>query len=729
MRKSLLAFSLLFFFGFSRAQNNRVTYAGNEGKETFYDVLEISDGTFLVCGYADNLDWISDGVPKTQLAYSGDIPNGQGSNRYGIILQLSPDLENIVHVVHFPQGAVEDIRFIKTNTLPYSPTGDLYISCNTADTDDNDGGYIIAKLNHNFVDAAPDALDWLTVVWAKSYAKTYHPWDVSSTGCVYYVSGESHAYDWGAMYCLNAQGQRKVVNNWRTHWTDTGIEWKGTPASAYPGGMNTIRYSGVVFKSWGRCELRSWTTAEFEAMLPDGNGGAKKGSWPADFLFDAPCNPQAPAGNSPGYNGYSPESCCPVWGASCVTIDKRNDDLYLGMNFKSYYQPQSTPDFEPAVIAFDSSGSLRWWSRLYHEITPEGDTVGSIPDQYVDALAIDYAHDELVVAARSHGNNTENLWEGNTIYHSPGAYGFQNRFTGSNGNIHGSWLGKLSLAAGELTHSTYVIEMAEGTGGLGTPHPDPNLDGWPNPNSGWPDVNTTYIAKNNVKVSSNGDVCILGIGRRTITTRNAHQKMVKPYWGGKSCWNSFVRMYDSDFHRPKYSSLIVGQWDTLTQSGGDNTEMFGLYKTSKGIVAVGRQKADASGFPVGNNIPVADIPAWGQAAPGNESAILLYYVADSLSNDDDAMPPAAGLFSDYAQAQSAVALYPNPAHKRVYIEFADEELQRSDWTYAIYHSTGRKVAGGPLTDRKIGLESLGSGLFFVALYNQRYRLLKKLRVE
>ena len=103
---------------------------------------------------------------------------------------------------------------------------------------------------------------------------------------------------------------------------------------------------------------------------------------------------------------------------------------------------------------------------------------------------------------------------------------------------------------------------------------------------------------------------MLGVGRRTITTKNAYQKMVLPTWGGKSCWNSFVRMYNTHLGYPKYSSLVVGQWDTLTQTGGDNTELFGMYKTSKGVIAVGRSKADASNVALGNALPVTNIPSW-----------------------------------------------------------------------------------------------------------------------
>ena len=112
-----LFFFLFFFHNFCDAQSNVVMYAGNSGKECFYDVLQLSNGTFLVSGYAQNLNWISPSTPQTTLGTNG-IHNGLGSNQYGFILQLSPDLQTILHVVKFPQGSVEDIRFLKTTNLP-----------------------------------------------------------------------------------------------------------------------------------------------------------------------------------------------------------------------------------------------------------------------------------------------------------------------------------------------------------------------------------------------------------------------------------------------------------------------------------------------------------------------------------------------------------------------------------------------------------------------------------
>lgn len=719
MRQIIATLALLGTLFNVQSQTNIVTYAGNTGKETFYDVLQITDGTFVVSGYSDNLDWIDNAVPKIELAYSGAIPNALGSNRYGFLLHLSADLQTIIRVVHFPKGAVEDIRFIKTNTQPYTATGDLYISCNTADIDDNDGGYIIAKLDHNFIDGIPASLTWHTVIWAKSGPKDFHPWDVTNDGRVYFISGESHAYDWSAVYCLDANGQRTVVPNWRTHWLKSGGEWKGTPAAAYPqGGIEEVAFSGVVLKIWGRCELRSWTNEEYNAILPDGNGGTKKGTWPADFLFSSPCDPASPTATTPGYSGYSPGSCCPVWGGTCISVDKRDNHLYIGMNMKSYFAAQNTPDFEPAVIAMDETGQLKWWSRLYHEITPAGDTIESIPDQYVDALAIDYAHNRLVVGARTHGNNVENYWEGNTIASNSSAFGFQNRFTGTNGNIHLSWLGKLQLEDGALTCSTYMGEYSEGTGSLGAPHPDPNLDGWPSPNSGWPDVNTTRIAKNSLKVSSTGDVCVIGVGRRTITTANAYQKMVKPIYGGKSAWNNFVRVYDSAFQVPKYSSLVVGVWDTLTQAGGGNTELFGVYKTNLGVVCVGRQNADSNGAPEGNNLPVINSTPWGKNIPQNESAILVYYQATNLYNDTDAITTGTNDWNN--KRSNLLHVYPNPASDKILLSFSSALTSTKLWKYRISDLSGRTVRQGNVSDAAIDTANLVDGMYSLEVFDDEH---------
>ena len=168
------------FLSFAHAQN-RVTYAGGSGNETFYDVTQLTDGTFLVAGSASDLSWIGPSVPKTVLS-AGSIKNGTGTNVFGFILQLNANLSSVIRVVHFPQGAVEDIKFMKFTSRVGEATGDLFISGTTSDTKANNGGYFVAKLNNNFVNGTPTSLVWSRPIWAEGEIQTAQPWDVGSNG-------------------------------------------------------------------------------------------------------------------------------------------------------------------------------------------------------------------------------------------------------------------------------------------------------------------------------------------------------------------------------------------------------------------------------------------------------------------------------------------------------------------------------------------------------------------
>jgi hypothetical protein len=616
----------LFLFNTSTAQN-RVTYAGGSGSETFYDVVQLSNGTFLVAGSASDLSWATPSVSTTVLPV-GSIKNGTGTNVYGFIMQLDANLSTVLRLVHFPQGGVEEIKFMKTTSRAGETTGDLFISGTTKDSKANNGGYFIAKLNNNFVNGTPNALIWVKPVWAEGDVQTAQPWDVGSDGKVVYITGQYNAADWSALHRTDASGKDEVVENFTTHWRiNNGGEYYGLASANPTGGAAGLDYSGVVLKIGNRCSLRSWTTTDFNAVIADENGGTKKGKMPLDAFYTSPCTPGVGPTTGGGYTGYSLNT--QTLGGTCVTIDRRDNRFYLGMNMKSKL-PDGNPDFEPTVIAFNVDGGIRWWSRLYHETTPAGAYVNSSPDQYVDALAVDYSADNLVVAARCHGNNTENLWEGNTIAANPSATAFQNQFTGTNGNIHLQWLGKLRLTDGQLQRSTYFGEYVEGTNNYGTAHPDANMDGFPNPNGGWANINTTRIPKNTLKATADGSVCVIAQGRRTMTTANAYQKMPLPSSGLTGAWNNFVRVYKPDFTVPLYSSLVVGDWNKSTGAGGDNVSLFGVWKTQNGVVVVGRATSG------GNAMPTANVPSWGASSEnGTQSAVLAYLSATNLLNTSD----------------------------------------------------------------------------------------------
>jgi Secretion system C-terminal sorting domain len=661
---TLLA-AIIFLAAPAAAQTTLSAYAGGSGNETFNDVVQVSNGNILVLGAADNIGWVGAAVTQIQFQNPG-ITNNQGTNKFAFICEFDSTLQTMLRFYYLPAGAAEDFKFIKTTNIPGMPTGDVYISGNTEDS--NTGGYFIGKLDANFVSGTPTGFSWVYNVSATTgaYPDIYQPWDVGNDGSVVFAGGDSHAYNWSVIYKLDAFGNRMVVDDWRIHWKVVGGEYYGE-ASQFPGGPSGLLYSGIVFKrDANRCELRSPNMADYTLLTPDGNGGMKQGKWPLDVLYNSPCNPGQPGNTSsgPGYTGYSPPGTF-TYGPQSVAIDRRNNYMYIGFNAKSVL-PDGNPDFEPAVMAMDADGGLLWWSRLYHELQPNGDTVNSTPDQYIDALAIDYslpaATGYLVVQARCHGNNVENFWEGNTIAANPTASGFQNQFTGTNGNIHISWLGKLMLTNGTLMHSTYVAEYIEGTTNFGAPHPDPNLDNWPNPNSGWANVNTTYLGKNMMKVTANGSVVVLGKGRRTITTANAFQKMPKPGTGSQSCWNDFVRVYQPDFNVPLYSSLVVGQWDTLNQQGGDNVRLYGVFKTASGVITVGKHTG------LGNQMPVAGVPAWGNSTYNGESAVLVYHRAANIVNNNDS-PVAVTTGTGALTTMPVFTLYPNPATQVATVSF------------------------------------------------------------
>ena len=694
------------------AQNHLATYAGGSGKETFNDVIQLSNGHILVIGVADNLDWLAANTPRTQLSHTG-ISNNQGSGRYAFICAFDSSLQTMLHVYHLPAGAAEDFRFIKTTNVPGEPTGAVYLSGTTEDS--STGGYFIGRLDNNFVEGQPTGFVWVYNVNATAgdYPKIYQPWDVGSDGSVVFATGDSHDYNWSAVYRLNAAGERELVDGWRVHWKVGGGEYYGAIPS-FPAGPAGLLHSGIVFKrDANRCELRSTNAADYHMWQPDGNGGMKKGRWPLDVLFRGPCNPGQPGNNTsgPGYTGYSPPGTF-TYGPSSIVIDRRTNHMFIGFNFKSVL-PDGNPDFEPTVMAMDADGYLRWWSRLYHEVQPVGDTVNSSPDQYIDALAIDYARPPdsgtLVVQARCHGNNWENLWEGDQIAANISAMGFQNRFTGSNGNIHISWLGKLTLNAGTLLHSTYVAEYAEGTTGLGAPHPDPRLDGWPNPNAGWPNVNTTFLAKNMLKVTASGAVVVLGKGRRTITTTDAFQKMVKPNQGGLSCWNDFVRQYEPDLSVPAYSSLVVGQWDTLTQQGGDNIRLHGMFKTAQGILVVGRHLGS------GQEMPTVNVPAWGNSSFNGESAVLVYHRTAGLYDPGDSPVSQPSFTKTMGVTTKSLLIFPNPADgSSVTLRWSEPLSGR----LRVFNPLGLEVRSLPIqyqSELQLDTSSLGSGLFWLRL--------------
>lgn len=612
------------------AAANRVFYSGGADREQFFDIHALSDGTALVAGQARDLNWIAPAVPRTVLPATGI--DSAASGQIGFLLHVSADLSQLLRVVSFPSGSVRSVFKIRSTDQPGQTTGTLCISGH------RDGatvdGYYLACLDQNFVAGPPTGLRFVHNVSAGGDHKGRQPWDVGGDGRIVYAIGAPFGTEWAAIRRLSAAGQPDLVEHWHAHWTSADTEWDGTPASIYSGAP-ALAYSAIVMKTSRRGSLRSVNQSEYSLLATDGNGNSgRQGRLPDDYYYNGPCalSGSGTCPNSgPGYTGYRAVNA-QTQRVGAIVIDRRNNDLYFGYSTKSVL-PDGNPDFEPAIVAMRADGSLKWWDRLYRETT-----ANSSPDQYVDGLAIDHARNRLVVLARAHGNNTINLWNGNSISANPGGSGFQQQFSGTNGNIHLSWLGSYALDSGRVQAASYLGEFNEGANTYGAAHPDPLLGGWPNPNTGWPNLNTTRCGADTdysgeIAIAGDGAIGVLCVGRRTITTTDAHQQMPRPNQTPMptGSWNQFVRVYAPDLASLRYSSLLVGAWDTSTGAGGDNTKLVGLAFAAGHVLVAGTHLADASGLSRGNPLPLTGIPGWGSATPLNDAPLLARLTGERLT--------------------------------------------------------------------------------------------------
>jgi hypothetical protein len=605
--------------------NAIVTFAGNAGTEEFKDVMELSDGTVLVTGSAENLNWIN--APKTLLPPL-TIPF-RNTGRTAFIMRCSADLSTLLGVWHLPAGQSHDFRWIKGTHKPGAATGELYLS---GSCDATSGDYFIARLSENFLTAAPTGFDWVKVAKSTSAHGDnagLQTWDVGGDGRVVYVDETGETI---RVFFLNAAGQALKLPALRgSHWPNAVVLNDSNRQEGIGADLPATEISGISFPA----DLRSWTETDRLAIMTDGNGQMKRGKWPLDLFFPVRDRIGSTTGTIEyGYTGYKSAGRHRIGG---IAVDRESNAFSIGFNIQSRFWDapanKEQPDFEPAVISYTADGALKWWSRLYHEVIDSnqnslvdaGETRLSSPDQYVDGLSMDYSATphRVVVLARCHGNNDENLWGGNTVAASPGAQAFQNRFTGTEGNIHISWVGKFREDNGNLLHCSYLSGYLRNVSLTQDAYGDSNLDGWPSHNSGWPSLTSTFAEPGGIKVDGGGYVHVIGRGPRMVTTTHAWQKLPKitpSVQEGISPWNQFARVYAPTLNTLRYSTALTGEW-TYPQSGAqpvgaDNTDLYGIFPLSDGLIVVGRQRN------AGNAVPTMNVPAWGATTPSGVSALL-----------------------------------------------------------------------------------------------------------
>lgn len=600
------------------------------------------------------------------------------------VVRMSADLGTVLNVVRFPSGTVLDVSKIKTNSIPGAPTGDIYISGrrifprqrNGATTgNSNFEGYYIAKLNSNFLNGTPTGCEWthdLRAQFIRNNTSAYpyygagsdagilnnQPWDVTADGKVYAVLGREFSDDWcqlvnlkpltvggltrlvedtGSMYPYHQirigssdpaiNGRNIEYRNRNVHVGDSiNVTISGTP---YRVRVDSMRGSGIILKmNRGGSNQRSYDINDYNLLTNDENGNpGRKGKYPDDIYYAEPCANGCP-NNGPGYTGYSYAANgnnTTTQRVVSISVDKRTGEIYYGSSTWSNHRYSNPPqDFESAIVSLLPNGDIKWWARGYKE-----DTAGSKALQFIDQVEVDYTNNQLVVLARSVGDDTHNFWHGNAIAASPGANGFQNKITGpvaDRATADVRWIGKYRLSDGVIVRSTYVGEVKKDAV-VGAASTDPLLDGWHDPNNGDPALATTKITK--MSVAADGSILVVGVSEgRTITTSNAYQKMLKanPNAPSEPGINTFVRVYRPDLSGISYSTLLTNVWDPITGAGGGSVEltdvMFG--PTTDFVQVVGYHRAATSplGVSDGGPVPTNNVPSWGTARPLNDAAII-----------------------------------------------------------------------------------------------------------
>ncbi len=628
------------------AQSSLLTLAGGAGSERFNGLFELSDGTILVGGQADDLNWLPPGTPVTTLS----VPGAFSSSSVGVafLMRLSADQQNILQVVKFPDNTVRDIFKIRTNSAPGQPTDDLFISGNLEPGPNLTDWYFIGRLDNNFINGVPTGLVFYREVNTRgrnpsdrsmlfpesgneSIAKQYQVWDVGSNGIIYFATGADVSFDSHGIDVMNLIGQDTLVEYFPLHSTGNSTPgFQGIPASAYTNNTGDPRFDLRRSNTWFKYNgtgvpgsFRSYSQVLYDSLMTDENGNpGRKGAYPFDAFFNSPQllfgNPAVFAGS--GYTGYFFNAGGGKWTAriSGITIDRRSNDVFMAVSLATT-SSNNIPGFndsETALACLSNNGQMKWWARLHKE-----DSRNSPAQQHIEGIDIDYANNQIVVVGRTRGDAVNNFWNGNQLFLKPGGSGFQNGLTGdipAASPLDYSWLGKYDLSTGKIRHATYVAELADDAA-LGQASQQAILDGWPNLNAYAAKLGQTRV--NGVHVNPlTGEVAILATASRTITTANAFQKMLKPgdptLGQGTAPLNAFVRVYNANLDTLKYSSLVTGIWNPGTALGADNTVLRGVMARNGGVLVSGFHRVE------GNDIPTASVPAWGTAIKNGIGALF-----------------------------------------------------------------------------------------------------------
>ena len=139
-------------------------------------------------------------------------------------------------------------------------------------------------------------------------------------------------------------------------------------------------------------------------------------------------------------------------------------------------------------------------------------------------------------------------------------------------------------------------------------------------------------------------------------------------------------------------------------------------------MAVGLHQEDSQnpGTSKGNDIPVTNVPTWGNSAPMGQSAILVHYTAAEITNPDDSPVTGGGTVSTYEELNQSLVIYPNPANDQFTLVFP-EGIQ-GDCQVEVFDLAGKQVTqsitkGNP-HKLAISSSSFSPGIYLVRVTNQ-----------
>lgn len=176
------------------------------------------------------------------------------------------------------------------------------------------------------------------------------------------------------------------------------------------------------------------------------------------------------------------------------------------------------PDFDPFLIKFSPQGKFLWNNCFLAGLLSE-------PDQKTQSMTVDPSNGDILISYWQHGNNSR------TLLLAPD--GWLRQFTGTNGNIKISWIGRVDAATGQLKNATLLHSRL----------PESR-------NPKWPDLNSVSLAK----IAADDRGRVFATGGTTLNlpvTSNAFLPSVTEYGG-----HPFFAVIKPDLSGPVYCTYL-----------------------------------------------------------------------------------------------------------------------------------------------------------------------------